>query len=1482
MFFSKSYHIKKLDLLWIVLILLGTCSIFIKNDPEKNNTNTTVFYSTEMEHSIANASWSNADIFAPGIAAVLTSSTRTFNGDTPGCTYIRFIVRVMNTSTNDEQLDNITIDMGPDVQIGSLQSGSDANNNGILDTGEIWAYEAIKTITETDMQASEVFHQAHVEANVVGIGGTVTDDSHPTDINLDGSTLTKISNCVKGISLVKTGISKNPLGEDGGCASINYTFEVSHTGSPTEMFGTVVITDPMLESENIPINGPIDGDFGTPDLLEPGETWIYEANYPIQGDDLINGFVENQAYVEAKTFVVPGLIASDISDHTSTDEDRITRIDIPQCQPLISLIQTGVAKDGFGQDGGCDFIEYTFTVTNESDPNNGQGQVLKDILLDDSYLPLPEILVGPNGDINDDGLMSPGEVWTYSAIYQVTSQDILNGEVVTQSQVYASIVEGPQITITDLSDFEDTALNRETVVSLSHCPRIAVIKEGTVNAECTAIDYVFTVTNESKESLILENVELTDPKLPVIDGPTGDNGNDLLELGEIWTYTATYNITPEDINAGHVDNQATASADVFTFPNLFADDLSDDDSVMENQITSTDLTSCQTPTIELIKEGQLIDDDENGCLDTILYTFTVTNTGNVDLHTVILNDDKIGGQVPGPELNEDDGNDGILSIGEDWVFKATYNLLQADIDAGFVINNADVSALSVGIDTPTADQVLVQTDLPADLCAPAPAIEVIKSSVLNIDNDNDGCLDGITYTFTITNVGNVNLHTVVLNDDKIGGVVPGPEPNEDDNNDGVLSIGEDWVYEATYAMTPQEIIDGFVFNNADVSALSEGDNTPVADQAQVQTDLPVDLCGTAPAIQLFKVGNPSIDLDANGCIDGILYTFTVTNVGNVNLHTIVLNDDKIGGVVLGPEPNEDDNNDGILSVGEDWVFKATYDLIQADIDAGLVINNAEVAALSEGDNTPVADQAQVQTNLPADLCTFEPNIGLIKIGEPIDTDQDNCIDSITYIFMVTNTGQLDLQEVLLEDDLFGGEIPGPEPDSDFGNDGILSVGESWIYEATYPLSQQNINDDFVDNQATVQAEPVNIAVPINDLSDDNSLFEDDVTHTSLPANICVLGTGNLALLKSGVLTDIDQDGCFESIQFSFRVLNTGEIDMESIILNDPLLGGVINGPTAGSDIENDGILSVGETWTYDLLYGITDQDINMGSFTNQATVTGLSVGTNQEAMDFSDDDSPLEDDPTNTPVPNDACTSGGATLGVIKSGVLTDTNGDECPDGIRYTFTVTNTGTADLHELQIVDDDLLDAEIVGPLEGTDLGEDNILSVNETWEYTAIYTIEEIDVTNGFKSNQATVYAKPVGIDVQVFDVSDDDSLLENETTVTAIPEFYCANNPGGDSEFEIFTGITPNSDGFNDYFRIQGIENYPDNTLKIFNRWGTLVYEAEGYGLGNKLFFGVSEGRATIQKKKTLPSGTYFYILTFPNENPGEESYSGYLYINRD
>ncbi|MEP3211417.1 MAG: gliding motility-associated C-terminal domain-containing protein [Maribacter sp.] len=108
---------------------------------------------------------------------------------------------------------------------------------------------------------------------------------------------------------------------------------------------------------------------------------------------------------------------------------------------------------------------------------------------------------------------------------------------------------------------------------------------------------------------------------------------------------------------------------------------------------------------------------------------------------------------------------------------------------------------------------------------------------------------------------------------------------------------------------------------------------------------------------------------------------------------------------------------------------------------------------------------------------------------------------------------------------------------------------------------------------------------------------------------------------------------------------------------------------------------------------------------------------------------------------------------------------------------------------------------------------------------------------------------------------------------------------GGTPPPEIVCDIIIESDlvnpGLNDgIFRITNIEAYPDNDVKIYNRWGILVFETQGYDNTTRAFRGISNGRATVQMNKELPVGVYFYIINYRSTaNSGTKS--GYLYVNR-
>lgn len=114
----------------------------------------------------------------------------------------------------------------------------------------------------------------------------------------------------------------------------------------------------------------------------------------------------------------------------------------------------------------------------------------------------------------------------------------------------------------------------------------------------------------------------------------------------------------------------------------------------------------------------------------------------------------------------------------------------------------------------------------------------------------------------------------------------------------------------------------------------------------------------------------------------------------------------------------------------------------------------------------------------------------------------------------------------------------------------------------------------------------------------------------------------------------------------------------------------------------------------------------------------------------------------------------------------------------------------------------------------------------------------------------------VGEDSFVYGITDEDGLTDFATVRMKI----------GQAELLIPNAVTPNSDGKNDLFVIQGLENYDSADLTIFNRWGNEVYRSRNYKQ-NWDAAGVSEG-------------TYYYRLALLKDGV-ETIHKGWLLVKR-
>jgi gliding motility-associated-like protein len=97
------------------------------------------------------------------------------------------------------------------------------------------------------------------------------------------------------------------------------------------------------------------------------------------------------------------------------------------------------------------------------------------------------------------------------------------------------------------------------------------------------------------------------------------------------------------------------------------------------------------------------------------------------------------------------------------------------------------------------------------------------------------------------------------------------------------------------------------------------------------------------------------------------------------------------------------------------------------------------------------------------------------------------------------------------------------------------------------------------------------------------------------------------------------------------------------------------------------------------------------------------------------------------------------------------------------------------------------------------------------------------------------------------------------------------------TDINVYNGVSPNGDGRNDIFKIDCIQLFPTNNVKIFNRSGTLVYEMNGYDNTTVFFYGVGN-RGMYLIGNDLPDGTYFYVI---EKNDGSKPKTGYLELLR-
>ncbi len=634
----------------------------------------------------------------------------------------------------------------------------------------------------------------------------------------------------------------------------------------------------------------------------------------------------------------------------------------------------------------------------------------------------------------------------------------------------------------------------------------------------------------------------------------------------------------------------------------------------------------QHPTLTFVKTGSVPDQADVEIGDTVTFHFAVTNTGNTTEKNVTITDPMTGLSAVGSFVWP--GAAGTLLPGQTMTATATYQATAADIDNGSVRNTATVTATAPGGNPTAIGDVTVP--LVAD-----PVIHLEKSGTL-ASGGTPKAGDVVDYTFTVSNGASLTLTGVKIVDGMSGlsaisfGTWPGAS--------GQLAAGESVTATASYTLTQADIDRGTVLNSATASATGGG--KPATGGASATVDLT-----PAPSVTLTKTTAFSSSRPTAGTT--VPFTFTVTNTGNVTLNGLAVADHLAGAgagaVTFGSWPT----TTGTLAPGETVAATADYALSQADIDAGSILNTATVSGTGARGGSVTADASK---GVPL---TAAPAISFAKTAVRGGGATPQAGDVVTYTLTAGNTGNVTITGVTFSDTMAGLSAITPTWP---GTVGTLAPGETATATATYTLTQADLDNGSVVNAASVSGSPVR----------GTTVDGDDSVTVPLAAE------GAVTLKKTGEITQLvgklPVPG--DIITYSFEVKNTGNVTATAVQIADPLAG--LSAVTVVGWPGLPGVLAPGQSVTGTATYAVTQADIDTGKVDNTATVTAQPVRGSALSVDSS----------ATVTLP------GEDGLVLVKRAQLVDPNKDgvaQPGETIKYTFTITNTGTRTIAKVDVAD-----------------------------------------------------------------------------------------------------------------------------------------------------------------------------------------------------
>ncbi|KAG1694949.1 hypothetical protein GQR58_006876 [Nymphon striatum] len=927
-------------------------------------------------------------------------------------------------------------------------------------------------------------------------------------------------------------------------------------------------------------------------------------------------------------------------------------------------------------------INYTFTFTNTG------NVVLNNLDIDDpdavvTGCPIATLAVGASDSCSGTRTINYTFTFTNTGNVALSNLDITDPDavvsgcpiatlavgasdsctgtrVITQAQIDAGVtisntaipnVEYPLGT----SIPEDNSVDNTATTIVTQTPAFNMVKtsdSATISAPGT-INYTFTFTNTG--NVALSNLDIDDPNAILTGCPIAT-----LAVGASDSCTGTRVITQAQIDAGTaILNTAMPSAED---PSGTA---APEDNTADNTTTTT---VDQTPSFNMVKTSNSATISAPG---TINYTFTFTNTGNVALSNLDIDDPDA--LVTGCPI-------ATLAVGASDSCTGTRVITQAQIDTGAAILNTavpsaeDPSGTAVPEDN-TADNTTTTT------VDQTPSYNMVKTS----DSATMNAPGTINYTFTFTNTGNVALSNLDIDDPDA--VVTGCPIT-------TLAVGASDSCTGTRVITQAQIDAGAaILNTATPSAEDPlGTAAPEDNTADNTTTTTVD---QTPGYNMVKTSD-SETISAPGTIN---YTFTFTNTGNVALSNLDIDDPDA--VVTGCPITT-------LAVGASESCTGSRVITQAQINAGVAIPNTATPSAEDPLGT-AAPEDNTADNTTTTTIIQTPSYNMVKNS---DTTIINAPGTINYTFTFTNTGNVALSNLDIDD-----------PDAVVTGCPIatLAVGATDTCAGTRVITQAQIDaGEAILNTATSSAlDPA-----------DGEVLEVNLSDNTVTTVVEV--TSHITVIKSDASLTDDADSSTnitlgDTLSYTVTATNDGNTTLNNVVVSDPKLEPtsftcLTVAPNASCVLSGTHVIDIDES--------------NAGNVVNTASVVSDEITTS------------VSSNTVTTPVVQTleytmAKTSDTADIGV--------------PGVITYTFTFTNTGNVDLTELTVEDTNI----DTGTLNNCPIAR---LAPGEIATCTATRTISSAQISAGDDiTNTAIPSAKgPDGITFAV----EDNTANDNTTTTT--------------------------------------------------------------------------------------------------------------------